>query len=354
MNSSAPTQRLEWVDQAKGFGMICVVYGHLLPKTPDVNVVYAFHIPLFFFLSGFVSNFDKYQSLGAFARQRLHSLLIPYLSIGLLAYVYGQLLLTIGHGRLVAESPWQPLIGLLLGIRRTSNFNGTLWFLMCLFIAECMSYLLRRAERRFQAVPWVATCAIFGLGCFYNQSTKAPFFFSADAAAMALVFLQLGMLYRKHQPKIEKLETYKAYWLVLLLLFAIGFVGNPEHVDMYDSTYGNYLWFLVTAVTGIHLVIIVAKNFFHFSLLNYIGKNTLGILCFHKWLVIGLVNAALAALQWHCVTSNVMLVRLDAVIRMALVLLITCALCEVLTRYVPFVLGKRKKAPAGCSRPAGS
>jgi fucose 4-O-acetylase-like acetyltransferase len=57
--------RLQWVDQAKGIGIVLVVYGHVIDGVrlagisidPAVfrwtwDTLYSFHIPLFFFLSG--------------------------------------------------------------------------------------------------------------------------------------------------------------------------------------------------------------------------------------------------------------------------------------------------------------
>ncbi|MGI2172540.1 acyltransferase family protein [Shewanella ulleungensis] len=57
--------RVDWVDYAKGIGIILVVYGHVLRGLHSAgfeflgrfyelsdSIVYSFHMPLFFFLSG--------------------------------------------------------------------------------------------------------------------------------------------------------------------------------------------------------------------------------------------------------------------------------------------------------------
>ena len=51
------SKRIEFVDVAKGIATILVIIGHL-SYTPDMIKIwlYTFHIPLFFFLSGFVLN----------------------------------------------------------------------------------------------------------------------------------------------------------------------------------------------------------------------------------------------------------------------------------------------------------
>ncbi|MCD4694754.1 MAG: acyltransferase family protein, partial [Bacteroidales bacterium] len=47
-------QRFEWIDIAKGIGILLVVYGHCQPPPLIEKFVYAFHMPLFFFISGFL------------------------------------------------------------------------------------------------------------------------------------------------------------------------------------------------------------------------------------------------------------------------------------------------------------
>ena len=61
-------RRVEWVDSLKGFAIICVVLGHIVKGYMDAglytqhtalmhsiyNAIYAFHMPLFFTISGFL------------------------------------------------------------------------------------------------------------------------------------------------------------------------------------------------------------------------------------------------------------------------------------------------------------
>ena len=59
------TKRLDWIDIAKGIGIILVVLGHtLVPQVRETGFagflwifIYNFHMPLFFFLSGYL--FEK-------------------------------------------------------------------------------------------------------------------------------------------------------------------------------------------------------------------------------------------------------------------------------------------------------
>ena len=44
--------RINYVDTAKGLGMLMVVWGHIMLAGFLYDFVYAVHIPLFFFLGG--------------------------------------------------------------------------------------------------------------------------------------------------------------------------------------------------------------------------------------------------------------------------------------------------------------
>lgn len=80
-----------WIDYSKGIGILLVVYGHVLRgiqssqiglpwelfKFPD-TIIYSFHMPLFFFLSGlFASKWAQKEPKVALLN-KIKSLVYPY------------------------------------------------------------------------------------------------------------------------------------------------------------------------------------------------------------------------------------------------------------------------------------
>ena len=65
---SGTAKRIEWLDSCKGFAIMLVVIGHIVDGYTDAelfvgyfqlmnavhNVIYSFHMPLFFTLSGYI------------------------------------------------------------------------------------------------------------------------------------------------------------------------------------------------------------------------------------------------------------------------------------------------------------
>lgn len=52
--------RIAWIDIAKGITIILVIIGHVVPfDSATRNVIFSFHMPLFFILSGYTNKFSN-------------------------------------------------------------------------------------------------------------------------------------------------------------------------------------------------------------------------------------------------------------------------------------------------------
>ncbi|MFH7244497.1 MAG: acyltransferase family protein [Spirulina sp.] len=145
------TQRLPWLDASKAYGMFLVYYGHFVERVSDLQgfipgtaafaqykLVYSFHMPLFFILSGYVYK-EKPQRFWPFFRHRLLTRIVPAIFFNLIA-----LAIYLAEG-LVTREPglpeyyqhrnlfWELLLGHPFG-------NVITWFLFCLFTVEMINY----------------------------------------------------------------------------------------------------------------------------------------------------------------------------------------------------------------------
>ena len=72
--------RIAWVDVGKCIGIFLVVLGHCLPAGDPVKImIYSFHVPFFFCLSGYIYN-DSAEKGSFFLRvkNRFFRLIVPY------------------------------------------------------------------------------------------------------------------------------------------------------------------------------------------------------------------------------------------------------------------------------------
>ena len=47
-------RRIAWADMAKGYGILAIMVSHVFTGHPVSQWLFTFHVPLFFFLSGFL------------------------------------------------------------------------------------------------------------------------------------------------------------------------------------------------------------------------------------------------------------------------------------------------------------
>ena len=133
------------VDIARGIGIFFVVLGHAIKQTGVsatwirilTYIIYSFHMPLFFCLSGFVSakilQMNR-QERKRFTFSRARRLLVPYFTVGLI-YIPVKLALSGSAIKpFTVKDIWKLLIG--------QNPDVSLWFLYILFLIELISALL--------------------------------------------------------------------------------------------------------------------------------------------------------------------------------------------------------------------
>ena len=88
--------RLDWVDVARGIGILAVVIGHVWTRGPVRDALYSFHMPLFFILSGMLS---RPQPVVRFTLRQLASQMRPYAIFLTLLIVADQMIEPMKGGR---------------------------------------------------------------------------------------------------------------------------------------------------------------------------------------------------------------------------------------------------------------
>lgn len=122
--------RISWIDFAKGIAILLVVFGHIsfLPS-PILGVIYSFHMPLFFFLSG-VLLFRRQEAFRSFALKKTRTLIGPYyVFLALQSIVFYTALMAGFHHAGHYFPGWGSLAGM-----------SELWFLFVLFFIQLMLF----------------------------------------------------------------------------------------------------------------------------------------------------------------------------------------------------------------------
>ena len=141
-----PATRLSDLDRAKGLAILLVVFGHLVARRSPADVgwydplriaVYLFHMPLFMYLSGYVTFLSGAAHTppagwAHLARRRAVRLLGPFLAFGL-AVLWGKLI--VSHFAAVDNVPpgfWPGVRGLVWDTQHSPATE--VWYIACLFV----------------------------------------------------------------------------------------------------------------------------------------------------------------------------------------------------------------------------
>jgi fucose 4-O-acetylase-like acetyltransferase len=335
-------KRILWIDQAKAIGIFLVILAHTQICSPVTDWISVFRMPLFFFLSGCLFSFERNADIVKFIKKRFHQIVIPYILINLITYFFW-LLISRHYGASGEEagaSWYNPLIAALLCNGKEMVHNIPLWFLLCLFLIEVTYYFVYKPLSRWQR--WAMTI-LFGLLGYINYKF-IPFVlpFSLGTAFVGMIFYFLG-----HE-LIGKIQTIRLSPLLQLFLLVLStsivtyFSVANDRVYLYCNHYGNYLLFMVAALSGIMMMYsltdFLSKWMGNKRIIEYISRNTLTICGFHlmtytllKGVAVYIIGLPLEVFN-GTILPNVIL----ALAGMAL----CCLLAYVLERYLPVVLGK--------------
>ena len=322
--------RIEWVDCAKGLAIILVVYGHALTYfSPNfdsiVHVVYSFHMPLFFALTGYVSaySYDNVK-FRVFYKKKCNKLMRPYILYGVLLLVFKILKNYFSRTTMSGENI-NCLVNTILITRK--SFVSELWFLPCLLIAHCLMFFI---VKRTTIYSWMIVVLCFGFTLLFRERYNVALPFNLDNALLSLPFIFGGRQWRIAKKFKKKRFNTIAIFIIALVVFAcINFVeiSRGYSVDYFaDIIIGNVLLFLFTAMTGIIVIFLCSqfvancKNSLVKKSLLKCGQNSLSIYGLH-YIVLAVVYQILKRFRGKAMGGQLILVIVETGIVIALILL---------------------------------
>lgn len=132
-------KRIEYIDIAKGIGILLVIAGHLFVyKKPISRWIFSFHMPLFFILSGICYKMDSTISV-EYLKKKCRTLLVPFCYLYAIGLVVS---LIIPSWRVNVSGVG--LIKELVLISPESIHVGQIWFLICLLETETYIWVIRK------------------------------------------------------------------------------------------------------------------------------------------------------------------------------------------------------------------
>lgn len=252
------------VDIAKGYDMILVIAGHLFEYgSYPFRFIFCFHMPLFFFLSGFLFTFEKYPNTTYLMNKIFRSMITTYLFFTIIGFVMYMI-----SGRLVLDKHlWYSLF-----FKGQPDICGSLWFITCLTLVYTVFYYVFRKIRE-KSIIWIFLilfiCLLVEL-LLIRTSKIAYLPFKLETVPIALVFFVIG-----YYCNVNRWISYvKFKWSVIAfsLLTIVAYINSTVNICV--PTLGNVFLFVIASFSGIYFVLTISKHT-RSSLLCFIGKNSL-------------------------------------------------------------------------------
>ena len=264
-------QRINWIDWSKVFAIYLVVLGHLVQRTGiELYIfyfIYLFHMPFFFFISGYLFKVRE-ETFKQFFANSFKLLVIPYLLLNLIGNIF-----LIPTWILSKQWPIEQIIYFFTADGRGDI--GPTWFLICLFWVRLLAYFIIQVKSIINKIILVLACALVAY--------ILPHFLSwrLDAALMAIPFFIVGFMLKK-RINFSLLQSC----MLFLLFFIITSVSTlfMGEVSLYARLFGNIpLLYYPCAFSGIITLISFSSMLGHYSfkLVETLSRGTIVIMAFH-------------------------------------------------------------------------
>lgn len=282
-------------------GIICVVMGHVgcTMLSFDNFFPYAsFHIPLFFFISGYFYTHKKEKSVWRNVKQKIQKLLIPVYWISIFYYFITEILIVSFGFKLTAEpfslqniliDPWihtQP-----------SGFIPSAWFAISLLITEILHVFFQKGISfiPIKQKDYITLLLYIMLGniiIIRGTNGLSDFIINIQKAILGLTFYQIGYMYKYYFESWDIKIPDNIYFSVLLLIREIlHYIYGWCSIAWYDLSDLNECFFLIilSAITGIMFWLRIARIFSPLVKENayiiYLGKHTFSIMINHLFVI---------------------------------------------------------------------
>lgn len=272
-------KRDESVDLLRGIGILLMIMGHVGFGDPFSNWIHAFHMPLFFIITGyFLKPCTNLKELKATTIKRTKKLLIPYCVFSAVGYLLWIVLKN-------DSSIWEPILKILWKNQEGIPVVSAIWFLTCLFFAE----LIYKSFQVFRINSHIASLLGVTFGALIIEKTDILLPLSILPAMMSLMFIDFGVFLKKLDDSykiIEKIRSCNFIVIIACFVFSVIMTTLNIPVNMRTNIYGNYLLFYVNAIVstlilwGICIKInLLVRDIFIVRHIKDMGKFSIIYLC---------------------------------------------------------------------------
>ena len=355
------TKRLDHLDMAKGIGIFLVALGHMEDIATGTRVwISSFHMPLFFIISGIlmaVKN-EPEKDYRESVKKRFRGIIIPYLWFSLSYFI-----IDIGNLNIVHNIDLHTFI---VDTIDSATFYGmsVLWFLPALFLASVGFLFLKKKLPDKAVAPLLIVTAVI---CYVIKLQFAKLYAANEdsllitslinivyiflRAAVAQSFVGYGyyakvLFDRFANGGRQEVSRLTSLWPALLaagiVMLAINIALSMKNgcADLRNIILNNVAIYYIAAFLGTFGIILICKALPPVRLITYFGRNSIIVMACH---INYYILYAGIKLGWFVDSFNKHARHYVFVaVVMITVFALSAVVIEVINRFFPFVLGKKR------------
>ena len=273
-------KRIEYLDVAKGIAIICIIIGHL--GSSQINrVVFTFHVPLFYIITGYFIN-TKY-SIKEFIKRKFKRLVIPYLITSMVIVLISYIL----SNNLYDVKRW--VMASIYGAGDNHNFLGysfqsigAIWFLLSCFFGSIILRILLNTKK---SIRIISVTVLFIVGYFSAKIVWLPL--SIQAGFCAVLFMYIGYLVNTYFDRYRDIYLkHKKIIIICSCIIWIQFIYNFKSFWLVHCDIGRGIIDIIGCLCACYIVVLISriikiKTRVLSKILKFIGRSSLLILCIH-------------------------------------------------------------------------
>lgn len=279
--------RCKHIDIAKGIGIILVVLGHSVPHNTYLGmVIYSFHMPLFFLLSGVFAKTSEKEKLFPFLKKNIKQLIVPYIVFIIIGILVN-----------LSVPQWREAVNV-ENIKSALIYcnpyfwksTSALWFLIALFEVRIVFYLYHKLilSKNNILVNILSLFVLFIVGCYiksieFHFGLFLPFMFKSSV--MSTAFYSLGYLLKNEFKNTDLFKKKIGIFMTLgcVLVTIISPKLNGE-VNLGSCNYNNVVLFVFFAFSGIIATLGISSFLENKTdkILLFAGKESMTIYLVHQ------------------------------------------------------------------------
>lgn len=279
------TGRIKWIDVAKGICIFLVVFGHCITREGTGKVVflnrliYSFHMPLFFILSGITLKTDI--PFLEFVKKKFTRILLPAYGF-MIGYNICMALISIfnsNYTHYIAQIDAEHAVTLLKTVLCSrDSLIVNWWFLPALFAAQILLFVINKIPTIFIKLAIFVICFLFILN-YHTINIAFPFFL--ETAILALPFLAIGFYGKKIFHICESFMGLIIASLIWAACIVISVKCEYGAMNMLSCDIHNLPLFFAGGLSGSYIVLYFAKKIEMLVMLQKLGNETLWIYGIH-------------------------------------------------------------------------